>query len=144
MAIRVQSQEDVNFGNNNSVSAVTVTAVRIQDADDTTPVIRRLPTPITVGVGAPMRIPSGLLDLIYVAGHMGNHHMLEALTSYWGITGLSLNTGGIGSGGSGTRVMEIDLMTGASGAEAVVTASGYSQQRYGHSGNRWSICGELD
>ena len=61
MAVRVQTRADVLFGNAGAV--VTVTHVRIRESDDSNPIVKQLPNPIDFAVGAPMRIPAGLLDI---------------------------------------------------------------------------------
>lgn len=118
MAIRVQTQADINFGT--AGEAVSVSHVRARDADDTTPLVKQLPVAIQIAAGAPMRIPSGLLDFLYLAGEMTNAHMLEVLTPHWR-----------------NRNMDIDLMTDANTAVAV---AGYAQQQY----SNWSLSQEAD
>lgn len=118
MAIRVQTQADINFGN--AGAAVSVTHIRLREDDDSLPIVKQLPNPIQIAPGAPMRIPSGLYDLVYPAGDMGNAHMLDILRPYWT-----------------NRAMEVDLMTDANTPVAV---AGYAQQPY----SNWSISQEAD
>lgn len=118
MAIRVQTQADINFGT--AGAAVTVTHLRIRESDDSNPVVKQLPNPIQIAAGAPMRIPSGLLDIVYPAGELTNGHMSDFLTPWWT-----------------NKAMEIDLMTSAN---AVVAVSGYAQQTY----SNWAISSEAD
>ncbi len=126
MAIRVQTQADIEFGT--AGAAVTVTHVRAQDADDSTPLIKQLPQPIQIAAGAPMRIPSGLLDFVYPAGELTNDHMLEVLRPHWGDNDAD---------GNGNRNMVVDLMTDAATPVAV---GGYNQQQYAN----WGISAEAD
>ncbi|MCY4470293.1 MAG: hypothetical protein OXC08_16385 [Thiotrichales bacterium] len=126
MAIRVQTQADINFGM--AAAAVVVSHVRAQDADNTTPLIKELPVAIQIAAGAPMRIPSGLLDFVYPAGELSNDHMLEVLRPHWGDADAD---------GNGNRNMRIDLMTDAATPVAV---GGYNQQQYAN----WGISAEAD
>ena len=118
MAIRIQSRADINFGS--AGAAVVVTHIRIRESDDSNPVVKQLPVAIQVANGAPMRIPSGLLDLVYPAGDFTNGHMNDIMSPYWT-----------------NKAMEIDLMTSIN---AVVAVTGYAQQTY----SNWAISQEAD
>ena len=123
MGVRVDTQGDINFGVMNS--SVTVSHVRFRRAsDDGQPVVLALSSPVTASSGEGFRIRSGMFDIVYKSGPLGNAHMLAVVESYWGA--------------SGSRTeMEVDLMTNDS---TVVSDSGYSQQSY----NNWSIATEAD
>ena len=122
----MQTRADVNFGN--AGAAETATHVRIREADDTVPLVKQLPNPIQFAVGAPMRIPLGLLDVVYPAGELTNEHMNEVVAPYWGDNDLD---------GVGDKAMEVDLMTDANTAFAI---AGYNQQAVAN----WSITQEND
>ena len=118
MAIRVQTQDDINFGT--AAATVTVSHLRVRNTDDSDPFIYQLPQAIQIASGAPMRIPSGLFDLVYKVGAFSNAHYLDFLQPYWT-----------------NRSMEIDLMTSAID---VVAVGGYAQQTYSY----WAISQEAD
>ena len=123
MAIRVDTSGDIIFG---IMSAqVTVTHARFRRAsDDGQPVIYTLPANVVANANEGLRIRSGMFDLVYKAGPLGNTHMKAVVESYWGA--------------AGSRVaFEVDLMTDDS---TVVTDSGYSQQSY----SAWAITEEAD
>ena len=126
MAIRVQTKADILFGN--AAAEVVVTHVRIRESDDSNPIVHVLPNSITIAAGAPMRIPTGLLDVVYPSGALTNDHMRELINGYW-------DDGN--NDGTGTKSMEIDLMTDAN---TPVADSGYAQQTV----NDWAISAEAD
>ena len=117
MAVRVQTQEDLNFGN--MAAQVTATHVRFRKAG-VNPVVRELAAPVTVAAGAPLLLPSGLLDIVYPAGNMTNTHMRALIDPYWA-----------------NETFQLDMMTDAN---TVVADSGYAQQTY----SNWAISEEVD
>lgn len=133
MALRVQTQDDINFGN--AGAAVRVSHVRAQDNDDTTPIIKQLPVAIQIAAGAPMRIPAGLFDVVYPAGDLTNAHLQEGWIPHWQPT--HLNGAANPNAPNTGRLMKIDLMTDAN---TVVAVAGYAQQTY----RRWAMSSEAD
>ena len=123
MAIRVQTQDAIIFGI--VTAAVAATHVRFRrGSDDGQPVVKALPATVNAAANEGLRLPSGMLDVVYPAGDLGNTHMRVVVEGYWGA--------------SGSRTeMEIDLMTSSS---QVVSASGYSQQSY----DNWAVSEESD
>ena len=126
MAIRVQTRADVNFGN--AGAAARATHVRAREADDSNPLVKELPNPIEFAVGAPMRIPAGLYDVVYPAGELTNDHMMDVIAPWWG----DADKNGIGN-----KAMEMDLMTDANTPFAI---AGYAQQAV----NDWGLSAEAD
>ena len=117
MAIRVQTQDDLIFGVMRA--EVRVTHARFQKSG-MAPVVRALNAPVTVAAGRQLRIPSGVMDVVYPAGQSNNVHMMAVVGPYW----------------SGESI-EVDVMTDN---VAVVTDAGYSQQVY----SNWSLTQEPD
>ncbi len=117
MAIRIQTQDDVIFGT--MAAAVTATHGRFQKAG-VAPVVRALAASVTAAAGERLRIPSGLMDVVYPAGQLNNTHMLAVLNPYWD-----------------GETFQLDLMTSST---AVITDTGYSQQTY----SNWAISEEAD
>ena len=118
MAIRVQTQSDVNFGT--MTAAVRVTHFRIQQNNNSNPVVKELSTPLEVEANRELVIPSGELDLVYPAGEFNNPHMNAIITPYYdGVT------------------FKLDAMTDEN---TVVSVGGYSQQTY----SDWQISSEDD
>ena len=118
MAIEIKNGASINFGTFGA--ARSITAVRARRAsDDGQPVVKRLAAAVAVAATEQFAFDEGALKFKYPKGDLTDVHMAEALESYWGI-----NNGRTAASTS----MEIDLMTGASGSEAAVNVSGYSQQ----------------
>ena len=123
MGIRIDTQDDINFGI--AAAAVSVSHVRFRRASDNgQPVVIALSSAVDIALNQGMRIRSGMFDLVYKSGPLTNAHMLEVVEGYWGASGSRTN-------------MEIDLMTSNS---SVVSVSGYSQQSY----DDWDITTEND
>ena len=123
MGIRIDTQADINFGI--AATAVTVTHVRFRRAsDDAQPVVLALSSAVAIAANQGMRIRSGMFDLVYKSGPLGNVHMLAVVEGYWGASGSRLS-------------IEIDLMTSTT---SVVSVGGYSQQSY----DDWNITTEND
>ena len=117
MAIRVQTQDDVVFGTMSA--SVTATHGRWQKAG-AEPVVRPLAANVTAGAGERLRIPSGMMDVVYPAGETNNTHMRALVDPYWdGAT------------------FQLDLMTDST---TVIADSGYAQQTY----SNWAISEETD
>lgn len=117
MAIRVQTQDNINFGT--FAAAATVTHVRVQKGG-AAPVVKALAASVAVGAGDQAQINSGDLDIVYPAGQTTNTHMLAVVNPYWD-----------------SETFQVDLMTSST---AVVSDSGYSQQTY----SNWAISQEAD
>ena len=118
MAIRVQTQGDINFGV--MAAAQRVTHIRIQQNDDANPAVKELAAPVDVAAGRELIIPSGEFDLVYPAGETNNNHISAMVTPYFnGVT------------------FKLDALTDAT---TVVNDTGYSQQTY----SNWSITQEAD
>lgn len=117
MAVRVQTQADLNFGN--MAVQVTATHVRFQKAG-ANPVVKQLAAPVTVAAGAPLIVPNGLLDMVYPAGDFNNNHMRALIDPYWA-----------------GEEFQIDML---SDAATVVVDSGYGQRTY----SNWAISNEND
>lgn len=117
MAIRVQTQDDLSFGI--MANALTATHGRFQKAGAAA-VVRQLVSPVAVAAGERLRVPSGSLDIVYVAGETNNTHMLAVVNPYWD-----------------GEDFQIDLMTTET---TVIADSGYSQQTY----SNWQIAQEAD
>lgn len=120
MSIRVRSGAQLDFGTNNSGSAVSVTHVRFRrGSDNAHPVVKQLSAPVSVAPGAPFTIPDELFNVVYHEGDLTNAHMQALVEGYWGT--------------SGNRTeMEIDLMTAVN---TVVAATGYLQETH----NGWEV-----
>lgn len=118
MAIRVQTQADVVFGT--MAAAVTATHGRFQKAAGLVSVVRPLAANVTAAAGERLRIPSGMLDVVYPAGQLTNTHMLAVVNPYWE-----------------GETFQLDLMTDDS---TVIADGGYSQQTY----SNWAISQEAD
>ena len=117
MAIRVQTQDAVVFGT--MAADVTVTHGRFQKAG-AAPVVRPLAATLSVTAGQRLRVPAGMLDVVYPAGELTNAHMMAVVNPYWD-----------------GQVFQLDLMTDAT---TVVSDSGYGQQTY----QNWAISQEAD
>lgn len=119
MAVRIQTQADINFGNMGA--QVTATHIRFQKPGaNPRPVVRQLAAPVTVAAGAPLILPSGLLDIVYVAGDLNNTHLRGLIDPYWA-----------------NQSFELDMLTDAN---TVVADAGYNQRTY----QNWSITEEAD
>lgn len=119
MAIRVQTQADIGFGN--AGAQVTMTHVRVRRVNNPQrPIVKQLVAPVVVLAGSPMQLPSGLLDIVYPAGDLGNTHMRGLVDPYWN-----------------NVTMQVDMLTDAN---TVVAVAGYSQQTY----SNWAISEEAD
>ena len=119
MAIRVQTQADIVFGN--AGAQVTMTHVRIRrNTNPQRPIVKQLVAPVVVLAGSPMTLPSGLLDIVYPAGDLGNTHMRGLVDPYWN-----------------NQTMQVDMMTDAN---TVVAVGGYAQKTY----SNWAISEEAD
>ncbi len=121
MAIEIKNGAPFRFGNFGARTVVTALRFR-RASDDGQPVITRLANAVTVESGDPFVVDEGELKIKYPSGDLTDEHMAEALETYWGINAART---------AATTRMEIDAMTGASGSEAAVTASGYAQQALG-------------
>ena len=118
MAIRVQSNADINFGTVSS--PLSVTHVRIQDENDTNPSVKQLQAPVVIASGQELVIPSGEFDMVFPSGDFGNGLMEQVISSYFT-----------------NRTMHLDCLTSQT---VVVTATGYSQQSH----NGWQSSQEAD
>ena len=119
MAVRVQTQADINFGN--MAAQVTATHARFQKPGASPrPVVRQLAAPVTVAAGAPLLLPNGLMDIVYPAGDLNNTHLRGLIDPYWA-----------------NQNFQIDMMTDAN---TVVADANYRQQTY----SNWSITEEAD
>ena len=105
MAVRVQSADDLEFGT--MAAEVTVSHYRIMKGS-TVVTIDELASTQTIAVGDPLRMPSGLLDIVYKAGELDNAGLLAMVTDYWD-----------------GETFAVDILTDAS---TVVSDSGYTQQ----------------
>lgn len=113
MSIRVQTQDDVDFGV--MAAEVTVTHFRIQENDGSNPVILPLSGGgRTIPAGQKLQLLSGDLDFIYPAGGFNNAHMRAVVEPYY----------------SG-ETFKLDILTDAA---TVVNDAGYSQQTYSNFG----------
>ena len=117
MAIRVQTQDDVIFGT--MAAAVTATHGRFSKAG-AAPVVRTLAASVSVSAGERLRVPSGMLDVVYPAGQLTNTHLLALVNPYWD-----------------GETFQLDLMTSST---VVIADTGYSQQTY----SNWAISEEAD
>ena len=117
MAIRVQTQDALVFGFMDT--AVVATHARFQKAD-AVPVVKQLSAPVNVAADERLRIPVGMLDVVYVAGELTNAHVMVVVQPYWD-----------------GETFQVDLMTDAN---TVIADAGYSQQTY----SNWSITAEVD
>lgn len=117
MAIRVQTQDHIIFGV--MAADVAVTHGRFQKAG-VAPVVRPLVAVINVPAGNRLRVPSGDLDIVYLAGETNNVHMRIVVEAYWD-----------------GEDFQIDLMTDAN---TVVVDAGYLQQIY----SNWAFSEEPD
>ena len=123
MGIRVDTQGDINFGI--AAAAISISHVRFRRASDNAqPVVLALAATVAIAANQGMRIRSGMFDLVYKSGPLGNVHMLAVVEGYWGASGSRLD-------------IEVDLMTSST---QVVTVGGYSQQSY----DDWLITSEAD
>ena len=123
MAVRIEPNADIEFGTMGA--AVDVTAVRVRPTASTAdPILRRLSSTLSVPNGSALQIPAGSFDVVIPSGEIGNDFMEWLVTQGW----------------TTTTSMQVDCMTGASGSEAVVAVSGYSQQTV----TAWTISTEAD
>ena len=117
MAVRVQTQDDLDFG---IMSAeVIATHSRFQKAG-AAPVVKQLEAPVTVEAGDRLRILSGDLDIVYPSGETTDTHMRALIDPYWD-----------------GEIFQIDMMTDGS---TVIADLGYTQQTY----SNWEISEEVD
>ena len=120
MAVRVQNSTDLIFGV--LAAETTITAIRFQKAG-AAPTTKRLAAAVTVPLNQQLRIATGDFDVVYPSGDLSDVHMKAVVDAYWD-----------------EETFQIDAMTGADGAEAVVTTSGYAQQTH----SAWDIATEAD
>ena len=117
MAIRVQTQDALVFGFMDA--GVVATHARFQKAD-AVPVVKQLAAPVNVAADERLRIPVGMLDVVYLAGELTNAHVMVIVQPYWD-----------------GETFQVDLMTDAN---TVIADAGYSQQVY----SNWNITAEPD
>ena len=117
MAIRVQTQDNLVFGFMDAV--VVATHARFQKAG-AIPVVKQLSAPVNVAADERLRIPTGMLDVVYLRGELTNEHIMVIVQPYWD-----------------GETFQVDLMTDAN---TIISDAGYLQQTY----SNWNITAEPD
>ena len=115
MAIRAENNGVIGFG----AAAAEVVATHGRVMKTSVLVVKELVGPVTFAIGDDMEIPSGSIDIVFVAGDTENDGLEEVIEDYWA---------------SGILV---DLMTDDS---TVVADAGYSQQTH----DAWTLTQEVD